>query len=229
VQIQEMKRHIAAISIAALFLVLGLVCGTALKPTRPHFNADSANKTPLLERVPDVQQSTDFSCGAAALQAVLGYWGIHEQEPTLMHALHTNEISGTTPENIIRVARDMGLEAYSRENLDLASLEEAVHRIPVICAIQAWPISRPANFSWNKCWEEGHYVIVIGIDKQNVYVEDPSLFGTRGFIPREEFLERWHDYEGEPPLDKNDRLDIRLGIFIAAKNSAGQPHFTRVD
>jgi uncharacterized protein len=224
-----MKRHIAAISIAALFLVLGLVCGFLLKPTQLHINADSANKTPLLERVPDVQQSTDFSCGAAALQAVLGYWGIYAQEQTLMHALHTNEISGTTPESIIGVAREMGLEAYSRENLDLASLEEAVHRIPVICAIQAWPISRPAKFTWNTCWEEGHYVIVIGIDKQNVYVEDPSLFGTRGVIPREEFLERWHDYEGEPPLDKSDRLDLHLGIFIAGKNSTEQRFFTRVE
>ena len=224
-----MKRHIAAISIAAVSLVLGLVCGIALKPTPLHINADSPNKTPLLERVPDVQQSTNFSCGAAALQAVLGYWGIRTQEQTLMEALHTNEMSGTSPESIIRVAREMGLDAYARENLDIKALEEAVPRIPVICAIQAWPNSHEAKFTWNKCWEEGHYVIVIGIDKQNVYVEDPSLFGTRGFIPREEFLERWHDYEGDPPLDKSDRIDFHLGIFIAAKTIAEQPLFTRVE
>jgi uncharacterized protein len=224
-----MKMPVASISIAALSLVLGLVCGMSLQPALLQFRADSANKTPLLERVPDVQQSTDFSCGAAALQAVLGYWGVRAQEQTLMNALHTNEITGTTPESIIRVAREMGLDAYARENLDIQALEETVIRIPVICAIQAWPISRPAKFTWKKCWEEGHYVVVIGIDKQNVYVEDPSLFGTRGVIPREEFLERWHDYEGDPPVDKSDRIDLHLGIFITAKTGAEQPLFTRVE
>ena len=39
----------------------------------------------------------------------------------------------------------------------------------------------------------GHYMVVIGIDNQNVYFEDPAILGSRGYITDQEFLDRWHD------------------------------------
>ena len=37
--------------------------------------------------MPDTRQSTEYSCGAAALQAVLGYWGRDIGEEDLMEML----------------------------------------------------------------------------------------------------------------------------------------------
>jgi predicted double-glycine peptidase len=225
-----MKRPVLAISLAIFIFVFGLTAGILLRPVLFSSASNSSNNTPFLTGVPDVRQSTTFSCGAAALQAVLSYWGIDKRERALMDELKTNEEAGTSPENIVRVAQEIGLDAYPRENLDLKDLEEAVkNKIPVICAIQAWVDSTAGLFSWDKDWEDGHYVIILGLDKRNVYVEDPSLLGTKGFIPREEFVARWHDYTGEPPFDQTDRPYIHLGIFIIGKNKAEQPLFTRVE
>src|ERR1019366_1420567 len=60
---------------------------------------------PTLPPVPDGRQSTEFSCGASALQAVLGYYGVDVREATLMGKLHSLPQEGTRPEAIERVAR----------------------------------------------------------------------------------------------------------------------------
>ena len=82
-------------------------------------------------------------------------------------------------------------------NLTLTDLEQFnANGTPVIIAGQAWRDPEEENRSWDTLWDDGHYMVVIGLDKDNVYFEDPSLLGSRGYIPRQEFLSRWHDYEG---------------------------------
>jgi hypothetical protein len=184
--------------------------------------------------LPDVRQSTTYSCGASVLQAILLYYGIEEREDALMQAARTTEAFGTHPEDILRVAREHGLRAELREGLTLADLEAAAaRRVPVVVALQAWTDSPGPDFDWSRAWEDGHYVIVVGLDEANVMVEDPSLLGCRGIIPRAEFLERWHDYEGDPPYDPADRADrayVRMGMFIESGRppAPGRP-FCRVD
>ena len=41
------------------------------------------------------RQSTEYSCGASALQAVLSYWGKDVEEQELMQRLHTSPETGT--------------------------------------------------------------------------------------------------------------------------------------
>ena len=66
------------------------------------------------------------------------------------------------------------------------------------------------------------------MDRRNLYFEDPSLLGSRGFIPRQEFLDRWHDYEGDPPLDAGDRKYVHMAIFIQGDHAAAAPPIERV-
>jgi predicted double-glycine peptidase len=72
-------------------------------------------------------------------------------------------------------------------------------------------------------------VIVLGLDAASVYVEDPSLLGCRGIIPRGEFLERWHDYEGPPPYGPNRRAYVRMGLFIEGRPAHPAHPYCRVD
>jgi predicted double-glycine peptidase len=184
--------------------------------------------------VPDVRQSTDYSCGAAALQAVLSYWGIDKREGELMAALKTTPRQGTHPLDIVRVVRELGLKAELREGLTLADLEGALRRgIPPIVDLQAWTVGNPsrAGFAWADDWEDGHYVVLIGLDGQRLIFEDPSLLGTRGVIGRDEFFARWHDYEGEPPYrpsDPGDRAYVRMAIFIEGAKPAPPPPLTPI-
>jgi predicted double-glycine peptidase len=184
----------------------------------------------LLATVPDVRQSQSYSCGASSLQAVLHYWGIDAREGVLIGELGTSEEAGTSPDALVRVAQSYGLSAGLRTNLTLDDLAQAnSERVPVIVACQAWRDESEASLPWESVWESGHYMVVIGIDDENVYFEDPSLLGTRGIIPRDEFLSRWHDYEGKPPFGNSSEVFYHAGIFIRGSRPASYERFTRVD
>jgi predicted double-glycine peptidase len=182
----------------------------------------------LLSDVPDVRQGTGYSCGAAALQAVLAYWGIGEREDRLIARLHRTPEQGTHPEDIVRGAREFGLQAELREGLNLDDLEVALKKgVTAIVDLQAWRAR--AEGPWTEIWDDGHYMVLLGMDRDNLYFEDPSLLGSRGFIPRGEFLDRWHDYEGVPPLDAKDRKYVHMAIVITGNHPAGRPPVAAVE
>ena len=230
-----MTKTVRLVLLSLLILIagfdLGLLLGPrAFKKERAPVSRLTTLPGGLLATVPDVRQSTNYSCGAAALQAVLGYYGIDKRERDLMDMLKTSPDAGTSPDNIVRVANELGLRAEVRENLEYGDLEKAYRSgTPVICAIQAWTDAPAGTRSWTSDWEDGHYVIVIGADSEFVYVEDPSLLGTRGIIPKPEFLDRWHDYTGEAPFDPGDRAYVRMGIFIMGREPVRPFAFTKVD
>lgn len=174
------------------------------------------------EAVPDVRQSTGYTCGAAALQAVLSYWGIEEREDRLAARLHSTPEAGTHPLDLLRVAREFGLTADLREGLELSDLERATAEgLSVIVDLQAW--RERSDVPWSETWDDGHYMVLLGLDAANLYFEDPSLLGARGVIPRAEFVERWHDYEGAEPLDPTDRKYVHMAIFLGGARPAPAP------
>src|SRR5690349_7277730 len=80
-------------------------------------------------RVPAVAQTTNFSCGAASLAAVLRYWHVWDgQERDLWLALHTTPKDGTEPQPIADVARAHGLLAAYRRDVPIDDLRTALAR-----------------------------------------------------------------------------------------------------
>ena len=71
---------------------------------------------------------------------------------------------------------------------------------------QAWSDKKHPDYK-NE-WDCGHYSVVKGMDAKNVYFEDPSSLGTRDYLPRQEFLDRWHD------TDRHQRKLRNLGIVF---------------
>ena len=178
--------------------------------------------------MPDTRQSTEYSCGAAAMQAVLGYWGRDIGEEDVREMLNTNEVSGTYPDDIIRVAKALGLQAEYKENMSMADLENYVAEgIPVVVDCQAWRSVSQYNESWADTWNNGHWLVVIGIDENNVTLEDPYILGDRGIMSREEFLARWHNVRG---LDETDTgKQIHMGIAIRGERPYSTSGFRHVD
>jgi predicted double-glycine peptidase len=95
-------------------------------------------------------------------------------------------------------ARSLGFRVDVLINMSLEDLKRFLDsRKPVIVAIQAWP---DIPVQWSESWDEGHYAVVVGYDKINMYFMDPSTLGHYAYIPIPEFLDRWHDMDDQEEL-----------------------------
>lgn len=153
-------------------------------------------ETAIKIALPNVTQMTDYTCGAAALHAICAYFGVGPEDERAFEIEMAMPLTGADPIHITTAATRFGLEVEEHRPMTIAQLENCLDEgRPVILMLQAWG--------------EGHYVVAVGYDDEVVYVEDPSIEGSRGFIDRGELDARWHDVEG----DDNHRTE-RLGIAI---------------
>ncbi len=181
----------------------------------PSYAQESKKGVGNLLNVVDVRQATPYTCGVSSSQAILNYFGIDKREDELALQFGTTEANGTSPSQIITGLKSYGLIATPKENTTLEELKENIkNKIPTMVVIQAWADNYPPA-DWSKTWEDGHWVIIIGMDEQNIYFEDPVLLGSRGKMSKEEFLMRWHDYSGDAPCcDKDDKILSHFSITV---------------
>lgn len=165
-----------------------------------------------LINVPFCRQATDRTCGVACLQSLIYYYYSNDpnlrwvREDDLAKEMKTGD-EGTRYEEIVASAKAKGLNADVRMNMTLDELKQAIdQKKPVICVIQAW-VEDPKDYEG---YEDGHYVIAIGYDKENIYFMDPSTLGHYAYIPIKDFLVRWHDEDA----DTKTKL-INFGIIIS--------------
>jgi predicted double-glycine peptidase len=171
-------------------------------------------KPPVLLGVPNVRQHTAYSCGAAALQAILAYYDHNVRQDVLMAKLGTNEIDGTAYWDIVRVAQEYGLKPTVVTHMTRKRIIAEINRgLPVLIAIQAWiDGGNPRDLEgWAARTDDGHYLVAIGYDRNRMYFEDPAMFGI-GYIGFDELEARWHDYD-----QKGNRLDHFAIIFEREK------------
>jgi predicted double-glycine peptidase len=182
-------------------------------------HAVRASQPPPLLAVPLISQSTSWTCGAAALMAALVYFGVFDEPESRL-----DEELGATPEDGTRVvriadeARRFGLGAEVRTGLSIEELAREVSTgAVVIAALQAWPAEDVAD--WSSRWEDGHYVVVVGVSRDRIYVMDPSVRTGYAYLGRKEFLTRWHDYD----VDGGRRVVWnRLGIVLRGRGGLGR-------
>jgi len=171
----------------------------------------SAREVSNLIPVPMTYQAYDYTCGVAALQSILYYYGRSFRHDELAKVLEPHPLNGTNYGKVAGFARSLGFQVDVRTNMTIEDLKKLIDdRKPVIVLIQAWPES---PVWWSESWEEGHYAVAIGYDKNNVYFMDPSTIGHYTFIHIPEFLDRWHDMDGQEKL-------IHFGMVITKQGSA---------
>ena len=167
-----------------------------------------------LIRVPMTRQATDYTCGVAALQSVLGYYGLEIREDNLSKDLKADPNEGTSYKQIADFARSQGFTVEIKTGLTLDDLKRQLDRKrPVICLIQAWPEKK---VDFEKDWDDGHYVVAVGYDRSNVYFMDPSTLGNYTYIPAREFLKRWHD------TDTHEKV-VHFGMTISKPRPSYSP------
>ena len=216
-------------SISGLLLVQALVLGWVVEiepaiASDPEAESRSAPSLPATALpVPIVSQATDFSCGPAVLTSILYYWDVYDGgEAALYEPLQTTPKDGTEPAMLAKIAqKEFELEAKVKTNQDIGDLRRALRDgYTTIIDIQAWheDEKRPKGpIDWKNMWEDGHYVVVVGIDSTYLYVMDPSLHSGYGFIPLRELMDRWHDYEDRTGVIQRN---YQLAIYIRGESPA---------
>ena len=144
------------------------------------------------------RQSTEYTCGPSALQAVLRYWGKDVAEDEIARLAGTTSEVGTFPEDLVRSAKALGFKAEVREGLTLDEVQKftaAGH--PMIALAQVWLSAKGmGGKSVEEEWDSGHYIVVLGVDKDYVYFQDPYALMSKAFLPRKVFEAHWHQVDG---------------------------------
>ncbi len=158
------------------------------------------------------------------LTSILYYWGVYDDgEGALYSSLMTTPEDGTEPKMLAKIAqKKFGLEAKIKVRQTINDLRQALRDgYTTIIDIQAWheDALRRGPIDWKNTWEDGHYVVVVGLDNQYIYVMDPSLHGGYGFIPLHELMDRWHDYEDRTGTVQRN---YQLAIYIRGEKPAPQ-------
>jgi len=173
---------------------------------------------------PEARQSTNFSCGAASLQAVLYYYGIEVREDHLIRTLDvkpTNIVhSGIDPDVLKQKIEDLwGLKVIMKQMTIKEVINFINKNIPVILALQAWRGEDEAkpNTDYSKAYEDGHYAVAIGYTDRHLIFEEPSILTNRGYLPFTELEVRWHD------KDFNGNIYEHLGLAVYGKKPAFTP------
>lgn len=162
---------------------------------------------------PTSRQHNENSCGCAAVQSMLMYYGIDESLDDLEKELKTDE-NGTSYRNMVKSFRKRKLKV-EYGTMNKTQLKEYISsKIPVIILIQAYKNNENKPYTLTS-YRDGHYVTVIGYSTRRFILEDPSLNNELGYILNKELDVRWHGW-GE---DQDEKLNF-FGIAVI-----GTPEF----
>lgn len=191
---------------AALILLL-IICISSCKKTEDTVPSQQPKKKNLI-KVPLTRQATDYTCGASAFQSILYYYGVEYMESDIATLVHSDTTNGTPYLNIKSVAESLNFSVEIKKNSTFDNLKTYLDEgKPVLVLIQAW--TEQQNVDWKNDWIDGHYVVAIGYDSNNVYFMDPSTLGNYTFIPQSEFFDRWHDVDGQNDTCRNFIMSIQ--------------------
>ncbi len=150
-------------------------------------------------------RQTPGLCGPASLKMVMDYYGVSIPEAEIARAAGATREKGTSIKGLIKAAHHFGFKTFSKENSSLNDLKYFVRRgIPVIV-------------DWFYV-DEGHYSVVVDINKRNIVLMDPSLRKLLIYVRRrklltEDFLRIWFDFPGKF-IKKPQDLVLRLMLVV---------------
>lgn len=175
-------RSLVFLMIAIPIFAFANLCRDVLRTVRYRINA------------PITKQKTEYTCGPASMRSVFGAFGLPDAtEVQLAKELKTNPEHGSSPENMVQVAKSHGLVARARSRRTYEELIEALKNGNTVV-----PLVQLEG--------DSHWLIIDTIDKKTIRLMDPYV-GDYVVQSREQFMKRWFGfYDG--------RSYVRYGIEI---------------
>ena len=150
-------------------------------------------------QVEPYQQIQNYSCGAAALKAVMQHWGENVDEPTLIREIGVDPKHGSTAQQVTNAARARGYLAQTRRFDSIDELGKYTSKdVPVIVAIRSF--TRP---------NQGHFVVATKVKPATIDIMDPNVRGNQRTLSRGEMDARWEFRD-------------RIGVIVVPKRKRTQ-------
>lgn len=147
-------------------------------------------------------------CGPASLKIILGYYGVEKLEKELAKLCQHNKNFGVDDEKIKKAAERFGFKVRIKNNSGFKDIENWLDKkVPVIVN---WFTKGRRDYSESEV-ADGHYSVVVGLDKDYIYLQDPEIGKIRK-LKRDDFMKVWFDFKCE--YIKSNELIIRQIIAI---------------
>lgn len=183
---------------------------TIMRPNNIDHTNNQAGSCDSFIHVPLCFQETEYTCGVACLQSILGCYGINYRQDALAEQLHSKPIWGTDFRDILFFLYQLGFQVSFEDNMSIDSLKKYIHNgIAPMLMLQAWA-EDGIEYEYN--WRDAHYVIACGYENDNIIIMDPYTLGNFTYISTLDLLKRWH---------VSDKLGMRYynsGLIIKNEN-----------
>jgi predicted double-glycine peptidase len=152
-------------------------------------------------------------CGPATLKIVMDYYGVIKSEKEVAKRCGRDSRLGINDISIKNAAENYGFKAEIKNKASFNDIQKWLNKgVPVIVN---WFTRGRADYD-NSEVSDGHYSAVMGLDRQNIYLQDPEI-GTMRTIKRDDFLRVWFDFKNDYITSWKDMI-IRQLIAVYPKN-----------
>ncbi len=142
---------------------------------------------PVRLNVPHIQQADSGECLAACTAMLLAYYAIPCDYQQLLKTLRVQPELGAPFSNITRLT-ELGFLVGFRQ----AGTLEVIYRL----LRQGWPCIIAVDTGELPYWEvsTGHAVVLAGMDKTHVYLNDPEMTDGPFQVSTDDFYLAWQEY-----------------------------------
>ncbi len=159
----------------------------------------------LLPLPPFQETPHENLCAPATLKMFLMYWdlpGKEKNDMELAEECGTDPDLGTTNEQFLETARRFGLDSSVKVEAEFDDIQKWLNKgVPVVVD---WFTPGPSEMEESDM-PDGHYSIVIGLDDENIYLQDPEI-GRMRTIQRKQFFRVWFDFTTDWITHKDDMV-----------------------
>lgn len=164
----------------------------------------------LLNIKPFQETLNSSMCGPASLKMILSYYGVEKTERELARLCQTDSNIGTNAVSLKQVAESLGFNVEVKNQCTFDDIQQWINKkVPVIIN---WFSKGRSDYD-ESVMADGHYSLVVGLDEQYIYLQDPEIGGLRK-IARDDFLRVWFDFTGSY-IRTLDEMILRQIIAIS--------------
>lgn len=140
---------------------------------------------------------------------VLAYHGIDKSEKELADSVGVTKELGTDDVALKRVLESFGLKATIQYDSNFTDIQNWLAKDVLV--IVDW-FTRGRSDYTDADVPDGHYSIVVGLDEDYIYLQDPEIGGLRK-LKRDDFMKVWFDFRGEKITSWDDMI-VRQSIAV---------------